>query len=293
LSVFNLILGLFIIINFSELNSLKIIEFLFTSMEFFIPVAILEYLQAYFNEFGNYLKSVIKNFIDWVYDIKTEKPVNLPEKGVDTKNPFLYRISKDEIIDMSQLEYKDILKDENSGINWWVVLGVTFISIGISYYFIPEFYHSIYNSLFPPRDPGSGGGANFPFKKEIEQFRLDKGKGKEMEPLPINIYPSGTILKTLYSPEKIGAKIAKIIEAPWSPEGKRLAFLEFYDNVVHPRNCFSPKELEKRLEVLHDGKTFIDHLYPITPRLSNSTAFYSWTIYSTHSDRHFYNSLFL
>jgi len=78
---------------------------------------------------------------------------NLTSKGRVTDN-FSLR-------NMGDLYDENYEGSEDNSINWGVVLAITAVALGVSYYMFPDFYHNIYYGIkdkFFPGDRGGGGG---------------------------------------------------------------------------------------------------------------------------------------
>jgi hypothetical protein len=163
LSAFNVMLGLIIITNFSDFASPELINFFITSLEFLIPVIILEGLSEYMIDLGLFFKNIFRKFIDWVYDREeiVKDGENLSKKDnkspkIPTQDQFSYKASDLELGEFGDLS--TFRGEENHYLNWISIAILIFAVFGISYTLHPELFHSIYSNLKDLFFPGRGGG---------------------------------------------------------------------------------------------------------------------------------------
>ena len=248
LSVFNVLLGVLIITNFSDfaLNP-KILEIMKASLELAIPVMILETINIFIEDLTVFFKNIIKKIIDWVYDKDNIIPDKTPKKskdGEDILNPFSY---SNYSIDDLGYHYPDEYDDIDTKVSWKTVLFFTVLAIGVSYYFVPELYHGIYQGLkdkfFPPSDPKgpSAGGTSIPVSV--------KGKGVEI----INIGTSTGFVEDL---SLLQNKVNDIVHSPNLPIEQKMEVLDSFKTSLNLR--VSDTSFFKKLDILREGKIYLE-----------------------------------
>ena len=95
LSAFNFILALIILIKVTDLDNNQIMQFIFTSLKWFLPVVILDIISDFWFEFSIHIKNLIKEFLKWVFsdsnkELPSPKTNKLPNRKrvMDTPEPI-------------------------------------------------------------------------------------------------------------------------------------------------------------------------------------------------------------
>ena len=169
LTVFNLLLALIMIVNFSDIDfSLTIFGHMLDVFKILIPVMILDMITEYYVDLGLFFKKILKRFINWIYttDVKVEPKKVINRKRVkEIIDPFSTPIKA---ADIESYDYRDYYKgieeyEASQRIGWKTVAFFTFLAVGVSYYMYPELYQAVYyaikDRLFGDTPRGGGGAA--------------------------------------------------------------------------------------------------------------------------------------